>query len=206
MPGEIIRKGDPTSHGGHVLEGSVMDICHGKPIAYIGHQTYCPECKGTFPIIEGALVMTFYGRGVALSGMKTACGATLIPTQFLDTVAYGNGNVTNRTRSTVEEVAEESHCSPYFHDSSTFSSSLLTAPSSSAYNVVFKAIDTSGNSASNTKYKITLEDGSVYLGVTDADGLTEAITSNRLQSANIEVPYYDISDDDILQHDFSCNC
>lgn len=91
MSGEIIRMGDPTSHGGRVLEGSQIDICHGKPIAYIGHQTSCPKCKGTYPIIEGALTTTFYGKGVALGGMKTACGATLIATQFTDIVEYGGG-------------------------------------------------------------------------------------------------------------------
>ena len=36
MPGEIIRQSDPTDHGGKVLEGSMADSCHGKPISYIG--------------------------------------------------------------------------------------------------------------------------------------------------------------------------
>ncbi len=40
MAGEIIRLGDPTSHGGKVVEGSMADICHGKPIAYMEHKTY----------------------------------------------------------------------------------------------------------------------------------------------------------------------
>lgn len=91
MSGEIIRKGDSTSHGGTVLEGSPVDICHGKPIAYIGHMVSCPKCKGNFPIIEGVVVTTFYGKGVAIAGMKTACGALLIPTQFTDIVEYGAG-------------------------------------------------------------------------------------------------------------------
>ena len=92
MAGEIIRQGDPTSHGGIVLEGSPLDICHGKPISFIGHQVLCPKCKGKFPIIEGAPVTTFYGKGVALAGMKTACGAILIATQLLDTVEYAGGD------------------------------------------------------------------------------------------------------------------
>ena len=91
MAGEIIRQGDPTSHGGTVLEGSTSDICMGKPIAYIGHKVQCPLCKGAFPIIEGVLTTTFYGKGVAVAGMKTACGATLIPTQFTDTVEWSSG-------------------------------------------------------------------------------------------------------------------
>lgn len=36
MAAEIIRIGDPTSHGGSVVEGSMADICRGKPIAFVG--------------------------------------------------------------------------------------------------------------------------------------------------------------------------
>ena len=91
MAGEIIRLGDSTSHGGKVLEGSQTDICHGKPIAFIGHKVSCPKCKGTYPIVEGVQTTTIFGKGVALAGMKTACGATLIPSQFTDVVAPGGG-------------------------------------------------------------------------------------------------------------------
>lgn len=90
MP-EIIRLGDPTSHGGTVLEGSQSDICMGKPIALLGHKVFCPKCRGTFPIVEGVLTTSFYGKGVAVAGMKTACGATLIATQFTDTVEWSSG-------------------------------------------------------------------------------------------------------------------
>jgi uncharacterized Zn-binding protein involved in type VI secretion len=91
MAGEIIRQGDPTSHGGRVLEGSPVDTCYGKAISFIGNKVSCPQCKGTFPIIEGVPTTTFYGKGVALAGMKTACGAILIATQFLDTVEFRRG-------------------------------------------------------------------------------------------------------------------
>jgi uncharacterized Zn-binding protein involved in type VI secretion len=92
MAGEIIRMGDKTSHGGTVLEGSPTDICMGKPIAFIGHQTHCPKCKGTYPIIEGVLTTTFYGKGVAVAGMKTACGAVLLADQFTDIVEWSSGS------------------------------------------------------------------------------------------------------------------
>lgn len=92
MAGEIIRQGDPTNHGGKVLEGSIVDICHGKPIAYIGHKVSCPQCKGTYPIVEGAMTTSFYGKGVAVAGMKTGCGATLIATQFTDIVETAFGS------------------------------------------------------------------------------------------------------------------
>ena len=96
MAGEIIRQGDPTSHGGKVLEGSMTDICHGKPIAYMGHKVSCPQCKGTYPIVEGVLTTSFYGKGVTVAGMKTACGATLIATQFTDIVETGGGAASSK--------------------------------------------------------------------------------------------------------------
>lgn len=70
----------------------MTDICHGKPIAYLGHKVSCPKCKGTFPIIEGVMTTTFYGKGVAIAGMKTSCGATLVATQFTDIVEIGGGS------------------------------------------------------------------------------------------------------------------
>jgi uncharacterized Zn-binding protein involved in type VI secretion len=91
MAGEIIRQGDSTSHGGKVLEGLVTDICHGKPIAYIGHKVSCPKCSGTHTIVEGVMTTTFYGKGVAVAGMKTSCGATLIASQFTDIIEVAGG-------------------------------------------------------------------------------------------------------------------
>jgi uncharacterized Zn-binding protein involved in type VI secretion len=104
MP-EIIRLGDPTSHDGRVVEGSMTDICHGKPIAFIGHKVHCPKCKGTYPIVEGVLTTNFYGKGVAVAGMKTSCGATLIATQFTDTVEWSSGALSATTKATSSLVA-----------------------------------------------------------------------------------------------------
>ena len=87
----IIRQGDPTSHGGYVLEGSQSDICLGKPIAFAGHKVYCPKCKGSFPVVADKTLTSFYGKDVALEGMKASCGVVLIPTQFTDAVQCGGG-------------------------------------------------------------------------------------------------------------------
>lgn len=75
---EIIRKGDSTSHGGVVLEGFAQTNLNGRPMAGIGHLVACPLCKGVFPIAEGSKVYKVDGTPVALHGMKTACGASLI--------------------------------------------------------------------------------------------------------------------------------
>ncbi|UTY58321.1 PAAR domain-containing protein [Massilia sp. erpn] len=86
MARAIICQGDPTSHGGQVLEGSPDATIDGRLIALRGHLTYCPLCKGKFPISEGLDFHTFGGLGTAVEGMKTGCGAILIATQHQMTV------------------------------------------------------------------------------------------------------------------------
>jgi RHS repeat-associated protein len=48
-----------------------------------------------------------------------------------------------------------------------------------------------GNSMTNTQYKITLTDGSTFTGITDKNGYTDKAFSNSAQMAKIEVPYHD---------------
>lgn len=75
---DIIRLGDSTSHGGTVLEAFNQTDLNGKPMAGIGHKVVCPLCKGVFPISEGSDLLDVAGIAVALHGMKTTCGASLI--------------------------------------------------------------------------------------------------------------------------------
>ena len=82
----VICKGDKTSHGGVVIQGLASATIEGRQIACIGHKTVCPQCKGSFPIIEGAGNHSFMGLGTAVDGMKTACGASLIASQTKVTV------------------------------------------------------------------------------------------------------------------------
>lgn len=75
---DIIRLGDSTTHGGTVIEAFSQTDLNGKPMAGVGHKVVCPLCKGTYPIAEGSVLLDVGGIPVALHGMKTACGASLI--------------------------------------------------------------------------------------------------------------------------------
>ena len=75
---QIIRLGDTTDHGGIVLDAIPHTNLNGKPLAGKGSMVFCPLCKGEFPIIEGSDTYRVNGVSVALDGMKTACGASLI--------------------------------------------------------------------------------------------------------------------------------
>lgn len=82
----IIRQGDRTSHGGTVLEGHQFLVVHGKPAAGVGHKVSCPKCSGSIVIVEGVVNATMMGVSIAVEGMKTSCGATLVASQTTDTI------------------------------------------------------------------------------------------------------------------------
>lgn len=78
---KVIRLGDPTNHGGLVIEASGGGDIYGKPVACKGDRVSCPKDNhGINPIVEGSEVWKIMGIPVALEGHKTACGCVLIST------------------------------------------------------------------------------------------------------------------------------
>ncbi|WP_313644748.1 PAAR domain-containing protein [Pseudomonas sp.] len=75
---KIVRLDDITDPGGRVIESIKNTALSGKPMAGKGNMVFCPLCEGEFPIIEGSDTYRVNGVPVALDGMKTACGASLI--------------------------------------------------------------------------------------------------------------------------------
>jgi uncharacterized Zn-binding protein involved in type VI secretion len=79
MSRAIVRLGDKTTHGGVVISASTLHTVRGIGIARKGDMVTCPlPGHGINPIVEGCLVFTIEGRGVALHGHKSACGCALI--------------------------------------------------------------------------------------------------------------------------------
>jgi uncharacterized Zn-binding protein involved in type VI secretion len=84
----VIRVGDQTSHGGHVITGYDPYLIYGKPVARIGDTCSCPhEGHNNCTIVEGDPNHLVGGIPVAFEGCHTACGAVLISS--LD--SYGAG-------------------------------------------------------------------------------------------------------------------
>lgn len=81
MP-NVIRLGDPTSHGGKVASVSASHFTvDGIAVARVGDTCTCPV-KGHegCTIAEGDPRHTIDNVAVAYDGHKTSCGATLIAT------------------------------------------------------------------------------------------------------------------------------
>lgn len=79
----VICLGDTTDHGGVVISALDNYNINGRPVATEEDSVSCPKCKGVFQIVSGSSLMTFQGKKIALEGMKTTCGATLIASQSL---------------------------------------------------------------------------------------------------------------------------
>ncbi|GGY62965.1 PAAR domain-containing protein [Pseudoduganella albidiflava] len=81
MP-NVIRLGDPTSHGGRVVSVSASHFTVGGiAVARVGDKCICPIRGHELCIItEGSPVHSIDGIPVAYEGHKTSCGATLIAT------------------------------------------------------------------------------------------------------------------------------
>lgn len=171
----IIRQGDRTSHGGTVIEGSQFDICMGKPIAFIGHKTTCPKCKGTYPIVEGAGTTSFYGKGVALEGMKTACGAALIAGQFTDTVECGSGNSSANNSVTTGKQNSAGIGSGAFATASSLTSAASGAKSTNPLEQYDEQPHLRSAIIEGIAYVIETADGRTVTGRTGSDGMLPRI-------------------------------
>lgn len=140
--------------------------------------TYCPKCKGSFAIIEGAQTATFYGRGVALEGMRTACGAVLIATQFTDTVDYSAGKIGRSENRVPSQYATT--CQPE-EDGQSFKS----PPHSNMVNEeiteehFYSLLDQDGNPATGYLYDLHSGQGLVAKGATYNTGHTMKVDGNN---------------------------
>jgi uncharacterized Zn-binding protein involved in type VI secretion len=74
----VIRLGDQTTHGGKVISAAEDFTVLGKHVAVEGDATYCPQCKGKFPIQPAGSTRKHHGKQVAFDQDLTACGAKLI--------------------------------------------------------------------------------------------------------------------------------
>jgi uncharacterized Zn-binding protein involved in type VI secretion len=74
----VIRLGDKTTHGGEVISAAQDFVVTGKPVAVEGDATYCPKCKGKFPIQPIGSTRKHRGKPVAYDQDLTGCGAKLI--------------------------------------------------------------------------------------------------------------------------------
>lgn len=156
MTQAVIVQGCKTDHGGVVLQGNPSISVNGIGMAGKGYMVACPKCKGVFPIAEGAPNFTLPDNAqVALAGMKTACGATLLPSSFLVVVSPSSPMGSSLIGNPNDEGEE-------------------TTPPPEDHAGRFQLVDqNTGEPIANRRVRVTLGDGSSAIYASDDEGFTD---------------------------------
>ncbi|PQQ23865.1 PAAR domain-containing protein [Photorhabdus luminescens] len=67
MSKAVILLGDMTDHGGKIITAIDKYTHNGVPIAGKEDLVECPQCKGVFPIIQGAGSLKYKGKPILKS-------------------------------------------------------------------------------------------------------------------------------------------
>ena len=154
----VIVQGCKTDHGGVVLQGHPTISVNGIGMAAKGYMVACPKCKGVFPISEEADNFTLPDNNpVALATMKTACGASLLPSSFLVVVdpssPFGSQLIGNPN-----DEGEETTPPPVDHSGR------------------FQLVDqNTGEPIANRRVRVTMGDGTSTIYASDDQGFTDWI-------------------------------
>ena len=179
--GRVIRVGDMTTHGGTVIEGDPMMMINGRAAARVGDLVVCPACLGAYPIIEGNPGLTSNGKPVAYEGCRTACGAQLILKEnatFIHRVPAGGAAAAQPETS---GALVEQHASVQRMQRGE-------EPNSRPYSGRFKVIDrSSGRPYLMKPVEVTCSDGQVIQCITDEQGYTPIISSERPATISIKI-------------------
>lgn len=73
MSKQIAVLGDTTTTGGKIISASDQSFCAIEGVACLGDYAYCPKCKSTGKIIEGADNFIVAGKPAAYDGCIIAC-------------------------------------------------------------------------------------------------------------------------------------
>ena len=74
----VVRLHDKTDHGGEVISASSGTIVFGIEAALADDLTWCPKCKGKFPLTPDGEGAKHQQRPYAYDGDLTACGARVL--------------------------------------------------------------------------------------------------------------------------------
>ncbi|AUH51039.1 hypothetical protein CXB49_09555 [Chromobacterium sp. ATCC 53434] len=160
----VIRLGDPTDHGGHVTSASATTTMFGKAVALVGDAVSCPRQGHTdCVIVEGDPSWTVGGKGVALEGHKTSCGASLISTLGQVTRSYEGGGAATTGAGSSGAIAA----------AAAVAAGLM-------FNEKYQLHDEEGQPLKSAEYTIIRSDGSKEHGTSDDSGYTHMIDDHKV--------------------------
>lgn len=172
----FIVVGDKTSHGGVVIEGSPTNDINGKGIARVGDKVTCPRkgCHSPTTIaVSGDVTIIVDGRPVALHGDKTACGATLISSQF-STNSDPNGGSDSASNA---------------NGASSSAAAAITAANSDDEDLEYLFFaERADGSTVNLAYRIDAGSEKLHEGILNSDGTTKAFPMSSTGDITLWIP------------------
>lgn len=160
--------GDSTSSGGKVITGSPFTDIDASPVARVSDKATCPTHKGVFPIVDGDPTTIIDGQPVALHGSRMACGCTVLAVQQVRVFLDGGG---------AGAAGAPMAMSPARDSEST---------NESLFHEQYRAVNAvSGEPVADQAYRIDLENGRSITGMTDANGLTERVSTRSPEQVRL---------------------
>lgn len=195
----VCLQGDPITGGGQVREGIGHDKAYidGKEPTANGLKGWCNVCKsmGVIRCVgprPSHAPDNIHGYKLALNGDYLICQCPK-PQKLMN------------TSTAWEVIIDDAYIAGWNKVSRVVDAT--TSSSAGKYDIVFKVVgDVFGHRQENVPYKITLEDGREYTGVTDKSGLTIKVSALTPMKATLEVPYYDENNNHIDSDNGSDPC
>lgn len=157
----VIRVGDLTTHGGKVISASSGTVVMGKLAALERDNTYCPRCRGEFPILTDGVGAKHKGQPYAYHNDRTACGAKLISSL-------------ENSGTTAQQREGASRGEP-IHSADSRHRNLDDRKHTNDAWVEFKLMKEDGDALSGTRYFLVDSAGEHYVGVLGPDGSSRLI-------------------------------
>ncbi|WP_343547425.1 PAAR domain-containing protein [Ralstonia sp.] len=185
-----LRHGDTTSTGG-VLIATGQGKHRGIQLAVEGDLATCPACRSIGQVVNDCHpAFALKGKQVLVEGARVYCRCANPPTCFASQNSFTI--VVNRKGD---------------KDSATFAFTCTNTPLSPRYDLFFHAKhEKTGADLCHVQYRITLEDGRQFLGLTDEKGHTQKVAADTVLTAKIEIPYYDNSATHSAIESEPCGC
>lgn len=164
----FITVGCKTDHGGIILLGDSSFIVEGKAVHLDGMTHYCPKCQiQSKAIASNRVFFTVNGKSIVVANDTSTCGAKFL--KISDLVVMDNGNGLGISQKSLN------------------STNSFVVESEAEYGQRFLLQDEStGEPLANICYEISKNDEVIH-GITDNDGFTQFITSNKAEKIELRI-------------------
>lgn len=185
---KVVLVGDPPTSGGAVLPNGCKSYVNGVSKATQDSKVRCDACSsiGTIARAGGPFRPGVYGSHEVLEGDLVLCKCAVAP--LLIAKAVSSGPPVLWVDDRIEKFGA---VGPPLRQFINLTPWRAERPKE-AHSIQFAVTNKTDKAALiNASYRIIMDNNTEYIGITDAEGLTEIVGNNVPFTAKIQVPYYD---------------